>query len=122
MSDETPVEDDTYYEGGRAGAPRRSAAFSGCLAVLVALAVIVGGFYFVVTKGVDWVSDQFSSAEDYPGPGSGSVTFEVDRGRRHRRDRSQPQGRGRRGLGGGLHSTPRPPTPTPPGSRSASTR
>lgn len=80
MSDEMPVEDeDSYFEGGARRAKKKR-GLSGCLAVLVALAVIVGGFYFVVTKGVDWVSDQFASAEDFPGPGSGSVTFEVDEG------------------------------------------
>ncbi|WP_051204177.1 MULTISPECIES: endolytic transglycosylase MltG [Nocardioides] len=79
MSDEMPVEDDGYYEGGTRRA-RKKRGFSGCLAVLVALAVLVGGFYFVVTKGVDWVSDQFSSAEDFPGPGQGEVTFEVAEG------------------------------------------
>jgi UPF0755 protein len=79
MSDEIPVEDEAYYEGGARRAKKKR-GFSGCLAVLVALAVVAGGFYFAVTKGVDWVSDQFSTAEDYPGPGSGSVTFEVDEG------------------------------------------
>ncbi len=74
-----PVEDDGYYEGGSRRAKKKR-GFSGCLAVLVALAVIVGGFYFVVTKGVEWVGDQFSSAEDYPGPGEGEVTFEVSEG------------------------------------------
>lgn len=78
MSDETPIEDD-YYEGGARRAKKKR-GFSGCLAVIVALAVLVGGFYFVVTQGVEWVGDQFSSAEDYPGPGSGSVTFEVAEG------------------------------------------
>jgi UPF0755 protein len=79
MSDEGPVEDDTYYEGGARRAKKKR-GFSGCLAALVALAVLVGGFYFVVTRGVDWVAGQFSSADDYPGPGRGSVTFEVDEG------------------------------------------
>lgn len=79
MSDETPIEDDSYYEGGARRA-RKKRGFSGCLAVIVALAVLIGGFYFAVTKGVDWVGDQFSSAEDYPGPGTGQVTFEVDEG------------------------------------------
>ncbi|WP_107774248.1 endolytic transglycosylase MltG [Nocardioides sediminis] len=70
-------DEDTYYEGGRR---RKKRGVSGCLAVLVAVAVLVGGFYLAVTRGVDWVSDQFSSAEDYPGPGRGSVTFEVQEG------------------------------------------
>src|SRR3954453_3502707 len=69
----------SYDPGGRRrGKKRRSVP--GCIAVLVALAVIVGGFYFVVTWGIDKVGDQFSSAEDYPGPGSGEVNFEVKKG------------------------------------------
>ena len=62
--------------GGRRRAKRRR-SIPGCLAVLVALAVIVGGFYYVVTWGIDKVGDQFSSAADYDGPGHGKVTFEV---------------------------------------------
>jgi UPF0755 protein len=79
VSDETTVEDDAYYEGGSRRAEKKRGV-AGCLAVIVALAIVVGGFYFAVTKGVDWVSDQFSTAEDYPGPGKGSVTFEVSEG------------------------------------------
>jgi UPF0755 protein len=75
--DGAPYEDETPYEGGRR---RKKRGLSGCLAVLVALAVLVGGFYVGVTKGVEWVSGQFSSAEDYPGPGRGSLTFEVAEG------------------------------------------
>lgn len=78
MSDEGPIEDD-YYKGGARRAKKKRGV-SGCLAALIALAVLIGGFYFGVTKGVDWVSDQFSSADDYPGPGRGEVTFEVDEG------------------------------------------
>ena len=48
--------------------------------MLVALAVIAGGVYFVGTWAVDKISDQFSSAEDYPGPGHGKVTFQVKKG------------------------------------------
>ena len=80
MNEHEPAEDyaeESRTEGGRR---RKRRGFSGCLAVLLALLVVVGGFYFVVTRGVDWVSDQFTSAADYPGPGSGSVTFEVKEG------------------------------------------
>ena len=63
-----------------AGSRRKRRGIPGCLAVLVALAVIAGGFYFAVTKGVAWVSDQFEDAPDYPGPGKGKVVFEVEKG------------------------------------------
>jgi UPF0755 protein len=59
---------------------RRDGNLKGCLAVLVAAAVIVGGFYFVVTRGVDLIQSQFSSAEDFEGPPRGRVTFEVRQG------------------------------------------
>lgn len=64
--------------GRRRGTRKRSPM--GCIAVLVALAVVVGGFYYVVTRGADFISDQFGEAEDYAGPGSGEVTFEVSAG------------------------------------------
>jgi UPF0755 protein len=81
VSDETTVEDDTYYEGGSRRAKKKRGV-SGCLAVLVALAVIVGGFYFALDRGVAWVKDQFSTTtgEDFSGPGKGKVTFEVNEG------------------------------------------
>ena len=72
-------DDESYEPGGRRrGRKRRS--LPGCIAVLVALAVVVGGFYFVVSWGIDTVRDQFQSAEDYPGPGHGRVVFEVEQG------------------------------------------
>lgn len=69
--------DDDYAPGG---SRKRRRGLSGCLAVVVALAVLAAGGFFLVSKGLDWVGDQFGSAEDYPGPGSGSVTFEVEQG------------------------------------------
>lgn len=65
----------SYEPGRRRG--RKRHGLPGCLAVLVALAIIVGGFYFVITWGIDKVSDQFDSAEDYPGPGRGHLTYQV---------------------------------------------
>ena len=70
MSDDQDVQpfedDDEAAEERTPRRARRSAACPGCLAVLVALAVLVGGFYFGVTKGVDWVSDQFSAPRTTP--------------------------------------------------------
>jgi UPF0755 protein len=68
----------TYEPGRRRSRKRRSVP--GCLAVIVALAVIVGGFYFVVTWGMDKIGDQFSDADDYDGPGTGDLTFQVHSG------------------------------------------
>ena len=69
------VEEPPHEAGRRRGSRRRSVP--GCLAVLVALAIVAGGFYLVVTWGIDKVGDQFGSAEDYPGPGRGKVTYQV---------------------------------------------
>lgn len=71
------VEDYDYVPGGRR---RKGRGLKGCVAVLVALAVLVGGFWLVLTRGVELVSDQFQGADDYPGPGTGQVTFTVNEG------------------------------------------
>src|SRR5687768_275749 len=49
----------------------------GCLPVLIVLAIVLGLVYFGLTKGIDFVRDQFGDPEDYAGPGSGAVTVEV---------------------------------------------
>ncbi len=66
-----------YVPGGRR---RKGRGFKGCLAVLIALVVLAGGFWFGLTRGVEWVADQFQGPEDYPGPGTGSVEFTVNEG------------------------------------------
>ena len=58
---------------------RRRSAY-GCLAVLVAVAVLAGGAYYLFSVGVDALQDRFSSPEDYTGPGTGSVVVEVEEG------------------------------------------
>ena len=77
---ETEIEhdDDLDYEPG--GRRRKKQRGKGCLAALVALVLLVGGFWFGLTKGVEWVGEQFSGPDDYPGPGSGEVMFEVQSG------------------------------------------
>jgi len=78
-SDDDWSDDGSSYEGGRRrGARRRNVP--GCIAVLVALAVVIGGGYYAVTWSIDKIGDQFSSAADYPGPGEGKVTFQVKSG------------------------------------------
>jgi UPF0755 protein len=69
---------DPYLLGG---ARKKSRGYSGCLAVLVALAIIVGGGYFVGSKGFHYLKDHLGSpAADYPGPGKGQVLFQVKAG------------------------------------------
>ncbi len=65
-------------DGGRR--KKRGRSIPGCLAALVALALIAGGAYVAVTRGAEFIRDQFSTAPDYPGPGHGKVTFQVNEG------------------------------------------
>jgi len=65
---------EAHYLGG---ARKKKRGFSGCLAVLVALAVVVGGAYVAGTTGYHFLKDHLSHAEDYAGPGHGKVLFEV---------------------------------------------
>ncbi len=72
---------DEPTEGDHGTRPQRGRGLKSCLAVLVALVVVVGGFYVAVTKGAQFVSDRFSSsASDFPGPGHGKVSFRVTQG------------------------------------------
>ena len=84
---------DAYEPQYLGGSRKKKRGFSGCLAVIVALAVILGGAYFVGNKGYHYLKDHLSSAEDYPGPGprSGAVRGEV--GRHGHRDRPRAEGR-----------------------------
>ena len=49
----------------------------GCLPALIVLAIVLALIYVGLTRGIDFVQDQFGDPEDYAGPGSGSVTVEV---------------------------------------------
>jgi peptidoglycan lytic transglycosylase G len=69
----------TTPAGGRR-AQRQRRRGPGCLIAVLILAVLAGAGYWGVTKGIDKVKDQFSSAEDYPGPGGEAVNFEVQPG------------------------------------------
>ena len=80
LSRTPPATTDENYpaEGGRR--KKRGRSIPGCLAALVALALIAGGAYVAVTRGAEFIRDQFSTAADYPGPGRGKVTFQVESG------------------------------------------
>ncbi len=72
-------DDDAYYLGGARKAKKKR-GFSGCLAVLVALVVVVGGAYVAGTKGFHYLKDHLSHSADYDGPGHGKVVFQVKDG------------------------------------------
>lgn len=74
------VEESGAFEYVPGGKRRKGRGAKGCLAVIVALAVLAGGFWFGLTKGVGWVADQFQGPEDFAGPGTGSVEFTVNEG------------------------------------------
>ena len=57
--------------------PRRT---FGCLAVLVALAVLVGGGYVAYSYGMSALKEKLSGPEDYSGSGTGRVLVEVKDG------------------------------------------
>ncbi len=72
-----PGDYDPHYLGG---SRKKKRGFSGCLAVIVALVVVVGGAYVVGSKGFHYLKDHLSSAADYPGPGHGQVLVQVKSG------------------------------------------
>jgi len=80
-SDETGTDLDESPEGDYAhpGGHRRSArrGLRSCLVLIVVFAVVMGGLYVGLTKGISAIQDQFSDPADYPGPGTGAVAFEV---------------------------------------------
>ena len=79
-ADTSAVGGDSYDPHYLGGSRKKKRGFSGCFAVILALAVVLGGAYFVGNKGYHYLKDHLSSAEDYPGPGHGQVVFEVKSG------------------------------------------
>ena len=77
VPDGEAAEDQLPLPGGSRRKPRRFARLSGCIPVLLVLALLGGCAYFGITRGVDAIRDQFKEAEDYAGPGKGRVTFQV---------------------------------------------
>jgi UPF0755 protein len=70
---------DPHYLGG-ARKKEKKRGFSGCLAVLVALVVVIGGATVLGVKGFHYLKDHLQHSADYPGPGHGRVLFEVKKG------------------------------------------
>src|SRR3954453_10900116 len=66
--------------GRRRQPRRRRRRLSGCVAVLVALAVLVGGSYFAFSYGLSAIKEKLSPPPDYAGKGSGRVLVEVKGG------------------------------------------
>jgi UPF0755 protein len=80
---EPGVLSDGDYDPGYLGGARKKEkgrSFAGCLAVLVALVVVLGGAFVVGTKGFHFLKDHLSHSADYSGPGHGKVLFEVKQG------------------------------------------
>lgn len=87
MSDHEPYgvdhgrhDDDVPIVPTGGGSRRRAKRRSGCLPILVVLALVAAGGWFLV-RSID-ISNPFadSAAEDFPGPGSGAVAFTVSPG------------------------------------------
>ncbi|WP_121251026.1 endolytic transglycosylase MltG [Nocardioides ferulae] len=78
LEHDDPAAPGAVHPGGRRRKER--SRLPGCLAVLVALALVLGGLWYGVSKGKAWIDDRFGEPEDYPGPGSGRVMFEVEEG------------------------------------------
>jgi UPF0755 protein len=73
--------DDYVPRGGSRRAERRRSRLPGCLAALVAIAVVVAGLWFGVSKVMDKLDGIGGGGGDYSGQAaSGSVTFEVKAG------------------------------------------
>jgi UPF0755 protein len=69
----------THGDGGDHRQGRRRAS-SGCILLLILVALMGGAAYVGLTKGVDWAREQFAEPADYPGPGTTPVLVEVASG------------------------------------------
>lgn len=68
-----------YVPGGARRAKNRRSPMR-WVVVLVVVALVVGGLFFVAQKGANFLDGLFSEADDYPGPGTGEVMFAVEPG------------------------------------------
>jgi UPF0755 protein len=66
---------------GSRRAKRKRTPGVGCLVAVVVLALVVGGLYLAVSRGIGALESRFGDGpDDYPGPGTGRVQFEVQQG------------------------------------------
>ncbi|GAB2855386.1 endolytic transglycosylase MltG [Nocardioides pacificus] len=73
-------EPDPHHRGGHRRQKAKRRGGIGCAVVLVVLALVVGGLYFGVSKGIDALNDRFGDPDDFAGPGQGAVMVEVQEG------------------------------------------
>jgi len=66
--------------GGKKPKKKSGCGLPGCLAVLVALAVLIGGGWFALSTGIETIKEKLAGPADYPGPGTGQVYIEVKEG------------------------------------------
>ena len=74
------LDHDDSPRGHRKQRRRRRGGGMGCLAVLVALAVLALGGFFALDAGMAALKDRFAPPPDYSGQGTGSVLVEVKEG------------------------------------------
>lgn len=77
--DRATAQHDLHPEGGARKARRKKSPL-GLLVVAVVIALVCGGLYLGVSKGVNWLGGQFGTPDDYAGPGTGEVLVEVESG------------------------------------------
>jgi len=77
VSDLDIVDPSGQRSAGTTGQRRSRRRTRGCIPVLLALAVVLGGGTVAVWKGTDVVRGLFAGPEDYRGAGTGSVVVEV---------------------------------------------
>ena len=70
----------TQQRGGRNRRRRRRSKAPGYIAVLIALAIVLGGGYLAYDRGLAILKDKLAPPPDYSGSGSGSVVVEVHEG------------------------------------------
>jgi UPF0755 protein len=59
---------------------RSGSRTGGCVAVVIALLILVGAGGFAYVKGRAWLEETFAPPEDYRGQGTGTVLVEIEQG------------------------------------------